>query len=1391
MKQDNSLDKLTKQYQISKTLRFELKPLGKTSEWIKKHDIIGVEEDHLIGKDAEVARHYKYAKRLLDEMHRAFIEDALNLKPGSEAVFALNLKMEELNKSDDVRIDSELRTLFKDILDKCANIWIKDYCSEMPKFWKKDIIELQLKINSETNNQRKKGFKSAVNAIKKKIDNPEKSIKKKNIEVMFSNEDAMHLLEWTIRTGVVKGTFKELEQGDNDNFIPVNVLTNYLRNFNKFYTYFSGFNENRANVYDIKGDKSTSIIYRIFNDNFKFHISNIKKWETVKKSLIKYEKEYLDKNYEWSEKLVEIESLCGFSLDELFSVKNFILFVNQGGITRYNEYIGGLPKLTGDKKVQGINEFINLCRQQVNGTRQQFPPLQEMFKQILSKSENVFIKEFNDDRDLLDGVNNFHNEYFEAVDEKPFVEKRLDEFQELIKESNQEKNKLFISKDKISYISQQLTGQWNNINLELLEILGETKFNREKYFSFSQIENALNIGLKNEIFIIDKKYLKSEGILFSFFTECYQKQITECSNNWKILQDSKLLDQKEINKNRSNQGDKGFEQVAMLKAYLDSAIALTGFLKNWNIDDWQKSKPETNKLWYEKIASFTDSYSIIKLYNMVRNHITQKPSSSEKIKINFENSTLLDGWDRNKESDNYGIILEKNGLFYLGLMTPESNKIFDYEILESDSAKKKKEKRNLTNVLLTNENTVPFYRKVNYKLLPGANKMLPKVFFAKSNASLFKPSQELLKIKNEKLYTKASIEKHGIVNLHKYIDFCIKSLSIHPEWSKSFGFSKNCLKQALTYNSIDEFYRDVEDRGYKLSFDKIKESYINEKVNSGELYLFQIYSKDFSVTKKGYGKDNLHTSYWKLLFNEENLNDTVLKLNGQAEIFFRKASVKYSAEKLKTGHHAEKLEGKFSYPIIKNKRFTEDKFFFHSPITLNTKVSGSPGNFNNKIRWFLKNNPDVNIIGIDRGEKHLLYYSVINQSGKIIEQGSLNKISNGFIPKGESSERRINYHEKLGKMQESRDKARKSWGVIENIKEMKAGYLSQVIHKLSQLIVDNNAIVVLEDLNIGFKRGRFGVEKQVYQKFEKALIDKLNYLVFKDKTSRLDPGHYLNAYQLTNKFESFQKIGKQTGILFYTTASYTSTTDPVTGFLKNVYSSYSSIEKSVKFWNSFDSIFYNSKLDRFEFAYTIGCVDSKSIQKETNEDQLTKNSWTVCSCVERSRYIKQEQSEAQKLDTTSEQIGNKGYHEVFLVTDKIKKTLMEASIDYKNCSDIKSQLMLKKSKADKILHKSMLYLFNSIMNMRVTDGGKDKGTHENDFILSPVEPFFDTRKQYGELPENGDANGAYNIARKGICILNKINNIDDLSKVNPSITKQEWLEYCQNDLIQKTQLDKL
>ena len=136
-----------------------------------------------------------------------------------------------------------------------------------------------------------------------------------------------------------------------------------------------------------------------------------------------------------------------------------------------------------------------------------------------------------------------------------------------------------------------------------------------------------------------------------------------------------------------------------------------------------------------------------------------------------------------------------------------------------------------------------------------------------------------------------------------------------------------------------------------------------------------------------------------------------------------------------------------------------------------------------------------------------------------------------------------------------------------------------MVHQIASMMVEYKAIVVMEDLNFGFKHGRQKVEKQVYQKFEKMLIDKLNCLVFKNKEAD-EIGGVLKALQLSNKFESFKKLGKQSGFIFYVPAWHTSKIDPATGFVNFLQPKYENIEKAKEFFGNFESIRFNSRNHR-------------------------------------------------------------------------------------------------------------------------------------------------------------------------------------------------------------------
>ena len=523
-------------------------------------------------------------------------------------------------------------------------------------------------------------------------------------------------------------------------------------------------------------------------------------------------------------------------------------------------------------------------------------------------------------------------------------------------------------------------------------------------------------------------------------------------------------------------------------------------------------------------------------------------------------------------------------------------------------------------------------------------------------------------------------------------------------------------------------------------------------VNEGKMYLFQIYNKDFSNYSKG--TPNMHTLYWKALFDERNLADVVYKLNGKAEMFYRKKSIDNTHPTHPANHPIQnknkenkKKESVFEYDLVKDRRYTVDKFLFHVPITMNFKSVGAE-NINQQVMEYLQRADDTHIIGIDRGERHLLYLVVIDMQGNIKEQFSLNEIVNEY----NGNTYRTNYHDLLDVRADKRLKASQSWQTIENIKELKEGYLSQAIHKITQLMVKYHAVVVLEDLDKGFMRSRQKEEKQVYQKFEKMLIDKLNYLVDKKADATLSGG-LLNAYQLTSKFDSFQKLGKQSGFLFYIPAWNTSKIDPVTGFVNLLDTRYQNTEKAKAFFSKFDAIRYNADKDWFEFNLDYDKFGTKA--------EGTRTTWTLCTqgnriCTFRNAE-KNSQWDNQEVDLTGE----------------LKSLFEHYNINI--CGNLKEEIC---SQTDKAFFTGLLHILKLTLQMRNSITGT-----ETDYLVSPVADengvFYDSRSCGDQLPENADANGAYNIARKGLMLIREIKKAKELGKVKYDISNKAWLNFAQ------------
>ena len=1117
-------------------------------------------------------------------------------------------------------------------------------------------------------------FSNSSKETEKQFEACEKKLRLQIVKAFSNNDEFKRLFT------------KDLIQKDLLSYVTEQSDIDLVKSFYSFTTYFTGFNENRKNMYDSE-EKSTSIAYRSINQNLSKYASNINILNVIAS---KYDELYC-----------EISSLDGYYYKDfnLIDIEGYNNYLSQLGIEKYNVVIGE------------INKLINLFSQK---NKVKIPLLKILYKQILSDKVGLLfnIQKFNSDKEVISSINNF----YKGTETNKGVVEILEDIKRLfVNFESFNFSNIFINASNIAGFSNAIYKNWSTIkegwcksydNKTTKAIADIEKYQEKREKDYKKIKFFNLKEIKEFSFLANKKLDINIGEAIS---EIIKNITEEILFKWKSFEDvvisgscKKLIED-----------DK---KVLIIKELLDSIKSLQEFLKLFLIDD---ALLEKDCAFYDK---FDDVYNqlvlIVDLYNKCRNYLTQKPFSEEKIKINFNNSQFLNGWDVSKERDYGCILLKKGNKYFLGVINKKHNKIFEKDFDCCDDC----------------------CQKLYYKLLPGPNKMLPKVFFAKNNIDYYAPSKRIIDIYEKGTFKQG--EKFNLDHLHELIDFYKESIAKNKDWA-DFNFK---FKASEDYNNIADFYSDVQEQGYKISFKNLPITYVEELVESGKLYLFEIYNKDFSSHSKG--NKNLHTLYFEMLFKEENLKNIVYALNGGAEMFYRKASLKRVITHPKNIGIERKNPnnlGKsfFVYDLIKNKRYTEDQFFLHLPITLNFKAKNKD-KLNQKVKEVLKSSENNYIIGIDRGERNLLSVVVMNDKKEIVEQKSLNIINN------------MDYRALLDNREIERDLARRNWQNIESIKNIKNGYLSLAVNEVCKLIVKYDAIVVLEDLNVSFKQSRVKFEKQVYQNFEKMLIDKLNF--YCDKTE--NPGNnggVLKAYQLTEKFDSFNNLGKQSGFLFYVPAWLTSKIDPATGFANLIKLKYYNVEQAREFFNSLNFIKYNKEGNYLEFALNYESLPTASI---TCEDY--KKEWVLCSYGERIKTVKDNMS----FD-----------YKTISLTNEFINLFNDYNINYGE-GDIKEAVV---KQNDKDFYERFIHLFNLMLQLR----NSNPKTGE-DYILSPVKNangyFFDSRKSEDsriKLPVDADANGAYHIALKGLWAIEQIKTAEDLKKVNLSISKKDWLKYVQ------------
>lgn len=1286
----SGLREFTRQYQVCKTVKFALTPVGQT----EKHISDMLYQESARRKDQA----YKIVKPIIDAKFQTLIDTVL----------------EQCTKQDWSSLEEKVRTYQKDKSEENRNA--------LERF--QDEIRAHIAKEFENSYDYKLLFgKDGKNLFKKIL--PE------------------HLKE-------INADQKELDA---------------VKEFADFKTYFDSFLLLRKDIFS-KDAKQNTIAYRVVNENFMIFLGNKKIFDSIQRLIpIAISEIEQDRKGEREWEYYQIENAAKW-----FETENFQMCLSQWGIQRYN-YVIGL-----------VNAFVNQYLQQhakdidVKYSRLR---LRMLHKQILSDRQKPswLPEQFADGPEGEKQIYKAVEAFEESLRSQQFEEKYTLLLQSELSDSEQ----IYFAGSALSRVSVSMQYGWNGL-YDVRKTVLEERIGKGK-------RDSVEKNIKQDISLAElKELLERYACMYPDENVPSVQNYIEYGN--RILENCKAAGQ-EYHRERSrntvclNENDR---LIDAMKNYLDAFQEILHYLGTFvTTDDLDK-----NAEFYSQLDELLELISeITPLYNKVRNYVTRKNYSLDKMRIMFEKSDFLSGWGQ-KFDTKEALIFKKEDLYYIGILE-KKYKNQEVAYLYEDIKEENRAVRFIYNFQKVDNKNVPrvFIRSKGDRYAPAVQKYQLPIDSIIEIYDKGKYKTEYKKVNEEEYYE----------SLEKLIDYFKEGFTKHESY-KNFTFT---WKPSNAYENIAEFYKDTNDKCFLLEQEEINFQHLLEQADQGKIYLFQVSSKDFSKNSKG--TPNLQTMYWRELFSEENRQNGTIKLMGGASIYMRDASiqnpivhkkgtdlinrwyveagkskeipndtyVKFS--KILQGRMDEKELGqeelalwrsgliqikKATHDIVKDRRYTKRQYMLHAPLMLNYQQAEKQPDFNSKVRAFLKNNQDVNIIGIDRGERNLLYITIIDRQGNILPE---TQRSFNLIEHQSQYTKVIDYHEKLRGLEERRDESRKSWKQIGTIKELKEGYLSQVVHEITQLMIQYNAILVMEDLNMGFKKGRMRVERNVYQKFEKMLIDKLNYLAFKrtpdgQPVNPYETGGVMNAYQLTEKFVSFKDMNKQNGFLFYVRAAYTSAIDPVTGFV-DVFSKkeLKSLEGKHQFLRCFDEISWDEKEQSFVFVFDyekFKCVESSYRKK-----------WSLYADVDRIETKFADGKVCAQMRCNPNQ--------------KLIRLMDEKKIVYRDGRNLVQTL----ESYDNEIIREMTYCFQLILHLR--NSMEDHQTGERiDEIVSPVMyqgEKFRSNPANPQLPIDADANGAYHIALKGLMCLQRIDQYADeegrMKWTDLDIKHEDWFRFMQ------------
>lgn len=1292
-----NIESFTNLYSLTKVVKFELCPIPETEKWMKVFGKIFSEknverdDDNFFATDLNIVEAKQVIQDVLNTIHENIINKAL--------------------KSDEA---------------KTINIF--SYY-ELAKQRNADLSEEEKRLREEIEKCFVKPLKEFYDRFSMKKDSKKKDKDVKLSDLINASGDAKMLDYISEKAGEYTSTGHNIE-----------CIQNACKVLKGYWGVLSQFIENRKNYYVFDKEQDTAVATRIVSDLLPVFCKNCRQYKTNQ---------------------AVYDSIEGFD-STIYCPDDFHKYVYQSGIEAYNvinsenNSVVNLYNQQRKKKTERVNGFVGLHKQIGCKGTGMTERVQICKDWDATKTEDAGISLEAKLRDVIQLADEIITP--QTVDiEHPRLCNLL-----FWLEGAEDWEGLYVSDKALRVISSRYLEDWSSLERLLVRERSVGTFNTKKELGeqfklnsaveLSPVFRALdredfNTTFKKSVYeeyhnILDSNLPLSRNLVNMLCYDVKQKINKELSIHALCIKE--LLTTKLSKEHRE-----GFfqqeENIDIIKNYLDVILFIIRFVGFFSVRQNKIKGAPYNMELLQIVSSLlgTDLGNPRNWYDEIRNYLLRLPQDevkNNKLKLNFNSSQLLKGWHVNKTKDRLSVILKNDEALYLCILqnTKSCRTLFD----------------------IADTNPIYVENSEAYRM-----SLSPMTF-----ATILKKYKPMFGHN----YTEETNEVDAIQRAKKMI---------REKWLTDIPDLEEAVEN--NYNSKNEFQKDVEkvlqmDKYSQCRYIPIDWNLVKQHAEKGEMYVFKIHSKDYKETSKG--KRNLQTIYWDDVLSGHSQH----RLSAYGEIFRREAvsedkrkpfvhkkgsilvnkrfadgnpipdrlyniiSAKLNNRPIPQVTEAKDVERAQSLidggkivsreawkNITKDARFySGEKYFLHNPICLNYKTKSFDSKAFSQDRPYYAINPIIQehmhdggispaFIGIDRGEKHLVYACKINAEEVILSCNHYDTV-NG-----------IDYLAKLEERADTRLKAKQSWKQQDSIKNLKDGYISHVVHQLltDAIPLDNAdacpSFIVLEKLSREMKRGRQKIEKQVYQKFELALANKLSFYVSKDVEEGL-PGSIQMPLQFVPPVNTFEQIDKKDtfGIMLYTRANYTSVTDPLTGWRKTIYiANGNNDEIKSQLRDAFLDIRFEGK--DYVFSY---------IEKNTG------HRWDMYSGID-----------GKSLDRFEYNKNTRQYdaYDIVKVLDGLFDGFdKSASL----LEQINNGIELKKIEESRTAYESLRKAINMIQQIRNTGNKKE----DDNFLLSPVRAskgdakgkHFDTRysEEFGNLVyiRDADANGAFNVARKGL-----------------------------------------